>query len=73
MSFLLSVYSYGYYELSRYIYLEIHVSQDTFTVRNITSFLHLDIKGLTVHTPVIGWLKTPLLRLIPELSTGAQR
>lgn len=48
-------------------------SQDTFTVRNITSFLHLDIKGLTVHTPVIGWLKTPLLRLIPELSTGAQR
>ena len=45
-------------------------SQDRFAVRNITSFLHLDIKGLTAHTPVTGWLKTPLLTVIPELSTG---
>ena len=45
-------------------------SQDRFAVRNITSFLRLDIKGLTAHTLMTGWLKIPLLRLLPELSTG---
>ena len=46
-------------------------SQDTFDIKNIISFLHLHIKGLTAHTSVITpkRLKTPLLGVILELST----